>query len=185
MAKSKGTIRYAKALIGLSIENNLLEESYEDMKLLNKTCARSKEFTLLLKSPVVKTDQKIKIIDKIFSKQINKLTLMFIHLIANKKREGLLLDISNDFITLYKKHKKIETATVKIAKPMEEELRKEVINFIKKNGEENVELEEIVDEKIIGGVIVRMGNKQLDASVSSIISELKQTVNQNLYIKDF
>ena len=185
MGKSKGTIRYAKALMGLSIENNVLEDSYNDMSLLNKTCAKSRELRLLLKSPVVKTDQKTKILDKIFSKQVNKLTLMFIHLVANKKREGLLLDISNDFIALYKKHKKIETATVRVARPMGDELKKEVIEFVKKNGEENVELKEIVDENIIGGVIVRMGNKQLDASVSSMISELKQTVNQNLYIKDF
>ena len=88
-------------------------------------------------------------------------------------------------VFLYKENNKIETATVTTAAPLDEALRAEVINFIKKYGDDNVELTEKVDEKIIGGAIIRMGDKQLDASVSKAISELRQTFNKNLYIQDF
>ena len=93
--------------------------------------------------------------------------------------------IASSFIALYKVHNKIETATVITAVPLDEALRAEVINFIKKHGDDNVELTEKVDEKIIGGAIIRMGDKQLDASVSNAISELRQIFNKNLYVQDF
>ena len=93
--------------------------------------------------------------------------------------------IANSFITLYRAHKNIESATVTTAFPLDETLKKQVTNFIKTHGETEVDLTEKVDEKIIGGAIIRMGNKQLDASVRKSIAELKQTFSTNLYIKDF
>jgi F-type H+-transporting ATPase subunit delta len=86
---------------------------------------------------------------------------------------------------LYKENNKIESASVTTATPLDETLRAEVINFIKKHGNDNVELTEKVDENIIGGAIIRMGDKQLDASVSKTISELRQSFNSNLYLQDF
>ena len=59
------------------------------------------------------------------------------------------------------------------------------MSYIKKTGGDEVELTEIVNEDIIGGVIIKMGDKQLDASVTRKIKKLKKTFNKNLYIKDF
>ena len=185
MRQSRVTIRYAKALLQLAIEQNTLEQSYNDMVLLDSVCSESKELSLLLKSPIVKTDQKLSILKEIFEAKIGEVSMAFINIITAKKREGLLALIASSFISLYKAHNKIETATVTTAIPLNEELRAEVINFIKKHGDDNVELTEKVDEKIIGGAIIRMGDKQLDASVSKAISKLRQIFNKNLYIQDF
>ena len=185
MRQSRVTIRYAKALLQLAIEQNTLEQSYNDMVLLDSVCSESKELSLLLKSPIVKTDQKLSILKEIFEAKIGEVSMAFINIITTKKREGLLALIASSFISLYKAHNKIETATVTTAIPLNEELRAEVINFIKKHGDDNVELTEKVDEKIIGGAIIRMGDKQLDASVSKAISKLRQIFNKNLYLQDF
>jgi len=185
MQQSRVTIRYAKALFQLVIEQDTLEQSYRDMVLLDGVCTESKELSLLLKSPIIKTDKKLKILEEIFGSKISKVTMSFINIITTKKRERLLALIASSFITLYKAHNKIETATVITATPLDEALIAEVINFIKKHGEENVELTEKVDSTIIGGAIIRMGDKQLDASVSKAIYELRQIFNKNLYIQDF
>ena len=185
MKQSRVTIRYAKALFELVIEQDTLEQSYNDMVLLDKVCSESKELSLLLKSPIVKTDKKLKILEEIFGSKISKVTMSFIHIITAKKRESLLALIASSFITLYKAHNKIETATVITAAPLDEALIAEVITFIKKHGDDNVELTEKVDSTIIGGAIIRMGDKQLDTSVSKSISELRQIFNKNLYIQDF
>ena len=108
MKQSRVTIRYAKALFQLVIEQNSLEEAYSDMCLLNKICSESKEFSLLLKSPIVKTDQKLKIFDEIFSSKLGKTSMMFVNIITAKKRESLLASIAINFIKLYKIPKKIE-----------------------------------------------------------------------------
>jgi len=185
MEQSRVTIRYAKALFQLVIEQNTLEQSYNDMVLLDRVCSESKELSLLLKSPIVKTDKKLKILEEIFGSKISKTTMLFINIITTKKRESLLALIAGSFIALYKAHNKIEAATVITADSLDESLKSEVINFIKKHGEDNVELTEKVDSTIIGGAIIRMGGKQLDASVSKAIFELRQIFNKNLYIQDF
>ena len=185
MKQSRVTIRYAKSLLQLSIEQNSLEESYNDMILLDGVCSESKEFSLFLKSPIIKTDQKLKILGEIFSNKLGKTSMMFVNIITTKKRENLLASICKSYIIQHKIHKKIETAIVTTAKPLDEKLKEEVIKYIRKHGEHNVELTEIIDESIIGGTIIRLGDKQLDASVSNSISELKQKFNKNLYLKDF
>ena len=116
---------------------------------------------------------------------MDELSTSFINIIANKRREPLLDGIAKSYITLYRAHKNIETAHVTTAFNLDDELKKEVIGFIKKFEEKQVELTEKIDENIIGGAIIRMGDKQIDASVRTSIHKLKQKFNKNLYIKDF
>ena len=132
MAQSRATIRYAKALFQLAVEQDILEQSYQDMKFLDAVCKESKELVLLLKSPIVKTDKKLKILEEIFNSQIHKTTMSFIRIITAKKREGLLLLVAGSFINLYKKHNNIQPATVISATSLDESLRAEVITFIEK-----------------------------------------------------
>ena len=68
---------------------------------------------------------------------------------------------------------------------MDDDLKKEVINFANKENKSTIELVEKVDKNIIGGTIIRMDDKQLDASISSKLKSLKQTFSKNLYIQDY
>ena len=90
MKQSRATIRYAKSFIDISVENNVLDTSYNDMVMVNSICSSNKDFINLLKSPIIKTDLKIKVINELFSNTLSSLTLAFFKLIINKKREGLL-----------------------------------------------------------------------------------------------
>ena len=185
MKQTRAALRYAKSLFGLALEKNTLEQCRQDMQFIADTCANSRDLTLLLKSPIIKTDQKLSIFKEGFYYKISEVSVSFVNIITNKKRESLLEGIANSFITLYKAHKNIESATVTTAFPLDETLRKKVTDFIKTHGEKEVDLTEEVDEKIIGGAIIRMGDKQIDASVKKAITELKQTFSKNLYLKDF
>ena len=185
MKQSRATIRYAKALLQLSKEQNSIESSYADMLFVNKLCIDNKDFSALLKTPIVKTDLKIKILNEIFSNSISTLSLSFLILMTNKKRESLLLDISSAFIKLYKNENNIKEVTVTTAIPLDEEMKKELYSFIKKHHQSKVELIEKVDKNIIGGAVVRMDDNQLDASISTKLKSLKQTFSKNLYIQDY
>jgi len=155
------------------------------MILLDGVCSENKELSLLLKSPIVKTDHKLKIFDQIFTNKISKLSMMFISVIITKKRESLLEGIAQSFIDLYKQKNNIESATITTAVKISEELKTKVITYIKSQTNNKVELKEVVNENIIGGAVIRMGDKQMDASISTEISELRQTFNKNLYLQDF
>ena len=180
MKESKVSIRYAKALLQISIEKGLLKESYNDMLLIDSVCSENKNLINLLKSPIIKTDKKIKILEQIFVEKLGDLSMNFINIITSKKREVLLAEIASSFILLYKENNNIKPVTVTTAIPLTDKLKKEVIGFIKKYNAKDIELTEKVDEKIIGGAIIRMGDKQLDASISSEITELRKMFNKNL-----
>ena len=86
MIASKITKRYAKALIDLAIEQGKLENTYQDLVLLDKVCLENSDFILMLKSPIISTDKKLSVIDSIFSKKLSPLTLLYIEIITKKKR---------------------------------------------------------------------------------------------------
>ncbi len=185
MKEHRLTYRYAKALLGLAIEENKVEDCYRDMSLISTICFESRELTNFLKSPIIKTTTKKTVLNEVFSRKITEISEKFINIITTKKREYLLPEIAKNVISLYKQHNNIESATVITAFPLDEALREQIISFVKKETSKKVDLEEVVKKSIIGGAIIRMNNKQLDASISRTMNELKQTFNQNLYIKDF
>jgi F-type H+-transporting ATPase subunit delta len=184
MRNTRATSRYAKSLLELAKEQNTLELCKIDMASVVSLCQNSRELVLLLKSPVVKTDKKLAIIAEVFV-GLSPLVLSFIKLITKKKREALLFDIAQGFLDLYKIDQGIESATLTTAVALDEDTRQQVLDFIKKQGVSHVDLTEQVDESLIGGAILRLGDKQLDASVVRQIKDLKQSFNKNLYIKDF
>jgi F-type H+-transporting ATPase subunit delta len=184
MRNTRVTLRYAKSLLALAEEQNQLDVCKSDMETIVVACNDSRELSLLLKSPVVKTDKKLAILNEAFT-GFSQLSMAFINIITSKKREVLLEEIAERFLTVYKTHQGIETAVVTTATPLDEEMRASILSFVKQQGAGQVELTEKVDEKLIGGAIIRIGDKQLDASVIRQINDLKQTFNKNLYIKDF
>jgi F-type H+-transporting ATPase subunit delta len=184
MANTRVTLRYAKSLFELAKEQNALEACKADMETIIATCSASHEFSLLLKSPVIKTDKKLAIIAEVFT-GLSTFSNAFVVLITKKKRESLLVQIAQQFISVYKASLGIETATITSAQPLDDQLRTQVLEFIKKQGVQKVELSEKINKDLIGGAIVRIGDRQLDASILRQINDLKQSFNKNLYIKDF
>ena len=140
---------------------------------------------MLLKSPIIKTDKKIIIIEEVFSNKLSELTNGFIKIITSKKREAILDSVAKSFISLYKEKKNIISAKLVTATEIDNETREEVLDFIKKKGHKNVDLQEKIDKSIIGGAIINIGNKQIDASVSNKINEMKQNFSVNLYEQNY
>ena len=97
---------------------------------------------MLLKSPVIKTDKKIIIIEEVFSNKLSELTNGFIKIITSKKREAILDSVAKSFISLYKEKKNIISAKLVTATEIDNETREEVLDFIKKKGHKNVDLQE-------------------------------------------
>ena len=185
MIASKITTRYAKSLLDLAIETNQLKVCYKDLLAVETLCSESSEFTLMLKSPIINTSKKLTIIKSLFEQKLSRTTYLFIELITKKKRESLLHSISKNFIKLYKSHHKIITASVTTTIPLDKDLKGKVISFIKKKMDKDVELNEEINDDILGGAIIKVGDFQIDDSVKKQLKELKKSYNKNLFIKDF
>lgn len=175
--------RYAKALIDLSIEKGQLEQVFADMLLLQQICKSSRDFVNLLRSPIVKADAKRKIVSAITAGKISTLTSSFNALLVSKGRESNLPEIITSFISQYKAHKNIHTVKLATAVPVSDDLRKAVVEQVKKaSGYTNIELEESVDESLIGGFVLQVGDKLVDASISYDLRTIARQFENNDFI---
>ena len=86
--------RYAKSLLYLSLEKGKLDEVYADMQLVGATIDQSRDLELLLLSPVIKTDTKVKVLTLVFGSKIGEISNAFMTLLTNKGREGMLGEIA-------------------------------------------------------------------------------------------
>jgi F-type H+-transporting ATPase subunit delta len=180
---SKAARRYAKALLSFAKEQKEMENVAADMELIASTCKQSKELVTLLKSPVVKTEKKREIINKIFSGKIGSITLKFLEVMTKQNREDILAEIASAFQAVYREDKGIVTAEIVTAVPLSEEDRQKALKFIT-DIYQKVELTEKVDEDLIGGFIIRVGDKQYDESVASKLMALRREFSKNPYISE-
>jgi F-type H+-transporting ATPase subunit delta len=185
MRDIKVASRYANSLLKIAIEENSLAELHNDMVLVNDVCVKNKDLTLLLQSPIIKTDKKMAIMNEIFTGKISTIASSFISIIISKKREGILGDIAASFIETYKIHKNIKTAQVTSAIPLSLAQKEKVIATLQSTSNtESVDLTEIVDPSIIGGMILKVGDKQIDESIKRKLTDLEMEFDNNLYIAE-
>ncbi|HEY3430251.1 MAG TPA: ATP synthase F1 subunit delta [Cyclobacteriaceae bacterium] len=186
MADSRVASRYVKSLLGLAVEKGALEKVHEDMLLFSKVCEENRAFALMLRNPIIKHDKKREILEKVFKGKVNALTLAIFDIITRKNREPLLPAIAKEFHIAYNDHKNIGAASITSAVPLDSKLRAEIEQIVKKlSDKKQVEIEEKVDADMIGGFVLNIGDRQIDASIKNKLKALKLKFSQNPYIKEF
>jgi F-type H+-transporting ATPase subunit delta len=185
MEGTRVAARYAKSFIDLTMEQGLLEQAYADMKLVAEVAAENPELISLLKSPIIKTDKKQAVLKEIFGSKINKITSAYLQLITSRRRETYLPEVAEEFINQYKEKKKILTAVIITANGIDDNIRQRVMDLVKDSGNKEVELKEKINKAIIGGFILRVGDKQVDASIARKLNDLKRDFKENPFVKEF
>lgn len=177
MKGSKIASRYATALLEISIEQNKVDQVLSDMKYLLEVNNETRDFQLLLDSPIVKGDKKIAIFEELFG-QFEDVSMSFVKLITQNRRENFLPEIADAFDLQVKEHKGIVPITLISAVPLESATKERILEKVEKSVTGQLEVTELIDESLIGGFIVRMGDKQIDASVASQFNDLKQRLTR-------
>ena len=185
MTEIKLASRYAKALFDFSIEQDVLEQVKDDMKLVVSVCKQNREFRLMLESPIIYTDKKEAIIIEIFGKHIQKSSRHYLLIIIRKKRESLVEGIAYQFIEQYKEYKNITTAELATAIQLDPEVKNNVITLLEDQTKGEIELIEEIKEELIGGFVLSYKDYQYDSSIKKQIKELKKEFDTNLYIRGF
>ncbi|MBL7746567.1 MAG: ATP synthase F1 subunit delta [Chitinophagaceae bacterium] len=175
--------RYAKSLVDLAIEKGQLETVFADMSWLHSVCKTNRDFVNVLRSPIIKADVKKKIIEAVTNGRISEMTAAFNRLIVTKGRESNLPEITHAFIEAYKTKKNIHTIKLSTATPASDEIKKAIIEQVKKSaGFENVELEEKVDADLIGGFVLQIGDKLVDASIIYDLRAIAKQFENNDFV---
>ncbi len=182
MKGTRAALRYAKATLNLAKEKGFADEVNKDMILIDKTIAENSDLLIMLKSPIFKSNIKKSTLDKIFSNKINAISLGVINLLIDNKRIQLLPLVAKEFIIIYDFLKGIEVAQVTSAVPLTKELEAKLLIKVKQISGKEITLKNIVDPSIIGGFILRVGDKQYDSSISNRLSTLLAEFEDNQYI---
>lgn len=174
MSEFRVASRYAKAIFDLAIEMNNVDRVYEDMLLTEQVLKENRKLVILLKNPIVRYDYKLRVLNKVFDKHLDELTLRFFNLICRKNRAQILPETSKAFVSLYHNYKGIVRAKVSTAVKLSKQIGDDFEGIISKATGKKVELETRVDESLIGGYVLRIGDNQIDDSLKSKLNNLRR-----------
>jgi F-type H+-transporting ATPase subunit delta len=183
MSVNRIATRYAKSLLDLARETDQVEAVRADMQTFG-SALQSRDFVLLLKSPMVHADKKIAIMEAIFEGKLSRLTLDFLRICARKGREAFLTEIAAAFETQYRSLKNILSARLVTATAVEPGLQEELAARIRQAGLAGGEIqwETRVDPELIGGFVLELGDLRYDASVARQLDQLRKEVRQKVNI---
>ena len=174
--------RYAKSLIELAIEQGKLEEVHHDMVNFAQICNANRKFVLMLKNPIINHAKKLAVFNKIFEGKFDETSMKIFVIIAKKHREAVLPAIAREFHNQYNIHKGIQSATLTTAVPLDDGLRKEFQSLLSEITDKTIDLEEVVDESVIGGFKLMVGDRQVDDTIKSKLDALSLKFKEQVYI---
>lgn len=173
MASTKSAIRYATALMELSLAQGKVELIEKDLSRFEQVMQTSNDFRIFLNSPVIRNDKKIAIYRQILT-DFDELTMRFFGLVTKNSREHLLPEIARQFHRLMEKHRDIVSGTITTSSALDEVTKQTIIRKVSGSFKGKLSLKEEVNPSLLGGFIIRIDDKQIDASVASKLKQLKQ-----------
>ncbi|MEI6865244.1 ATP synthase F1 subunit delta [Flavicella sp.] len=182
MKGTRAALRYAKAVLNLAKETQNETEVNSSMLLIAETISESEELALVLGSPIVKVDDKIKALNAIFSEAVDQITLGLIGLLGQNKRLPLLVVVAKQYLILFDHDKLIDVAKVTTAVPLTTALNTKILAKIKELTGHDATIENVVNPDILGGFILRVGDIQYDSSISNNFNELKRQFDNRHFV---
>ena len=172
------TVRYVKALYQLASESKRLDNIITDINLLISCLLESPEFKLLMETPLVKAERKQSIFRGIFAEHLHDLTLRFLDLLIQNKREIYLKNICHYFLYYHKSKQGIKEAVITTAQPLTPKHRREIFDFISHKFNMAIDLNEKINPDIIGGFILQIEDQRINASLQYQLSKVKRELIQ-------
>lgn len=172
MNNGKISIRYAKALLSSAKQEKVEEQVYTEMVALESAFSQIELLKQAMSNPTLTKEDKIKLINSIFNNKVSKLTKSFINLVVDHGREDYFYRIALSFQDLYRKDKNIVVTHLTTAMEINEKIKTQIIKSIEKLEGSTVELRTEINPDIIGGYIIDVEGKRLDASISRQLSKL-------------
>jgi F-type H+-transporting ATPase subunit delta len=166
--------RYATALFELALESNAIDQVQADLKAFETLVASSPDLARLLRSPVFSADEQEKALDAVLDKAaISGIARNFLRVVAANRRLFAVGEIIRGFHAYVAKHKGEVTAQVTVAEPLNDARMAEIQDALKAVTGKDVHVDVAVDPALIGGLIVKLGSRMVDASLRTKLNSIK------------
>lgn len=181
MLITKVNRRYAKSLLDLAAERNELEKLRQDADYLVSLVVGSRDFRNMLKSPVISPDRKEKVLRAILEESLAELTMQFIIILVRKGRENQLEETFRAFQDLHREHMGIEMVVITTAHPLSDEQREEIAAKLREYTNGEVEVKAQVHPDQLGGLKIRVGDRQYNGSIAARLEQLSRSFSVNQF----
>ena len=173
MNDSKISVIYSRALFQSALEKKIIDKVNQDMIFIAEICRlpETKEF---LTSPIIPPSKKSAIFHKMLDGNVEIITLSLVDLVVKNGRENYLPAIARVFISETLKYNGITQSVLTTAIKIDSKVRKQISDLISEVFSTKVELEEKIDTGIIGGFILRIDDKYIDASIRNRLRKIKK-----------
>ena len=179
MSNSRAAIRYAKAVLDLAVDTKATDKVEKDMRNIVAIISGSAELKNMLASPVINAAVKKGTLLEVF-KGSDTMIQSLVNILIENRRLGLLNEVAEKYIILNESLKGKDLAYVTTAVPLSTELEKQILKKVTALTGKKVTIENKIDENIVGGFILRVGDLQYDASISNKLSNLKREFTNSL-----
>lgn len=181
MSEIQVASRYAKALIDLAEEQNSLEAIKADIESFIKTMRQNSQLQAVLNNPIIGPDKKFAILNQLFASSFHKIILSFFKIVVSKGRSEVLYGIAKEFINEYNIKKGIVHAVVTSADALTEEQKVKLTDLVTEATKAQIILETRIDPSLIGGFVLKVGDRQVDTSLASSLKKLKKEFAQKVF----
>lgn len=170
--------RYAQALYELAVEKNQLESLEKELLQIASVLETSEDLSKILYNPRVDAQEKIAFLEQLFKGQLSELTANFLGVVVEKSREMYLISMINEYVRLADEARNIAKATVYSAFKLNNKVLAQLKDKLAKITCKDTVLETVVQPELIGGIVVRIGDKVYDASVKNNLGRLRDQLKQ-------
>lgn len=174
MSHFRAASRYATAVLAIAYDLNTLDDVSKDFEYIERLIKEVREFTLFLKSPVINTEKKKRLLSELLQSKISELTFKFITLLASKDRESILPEIIQQFYRLRDERLGILNVKVRTAVQFMSDQEKQLMGQLEKALKKKIRIIYREDSSLKGGFTVQYDDTVWDASVNHQLDMLRQ-----------
>jgi len=174
--------RYAQALDEQAAQADVMERVDEDIALISDGLTNSRELENFFESPIISREKKSNVIKSLFGESVDPLTMKFLYLLVEKRREVIFSSIATSYRELRDEQSGITSVSVRVAHSLSDEDRETLLGSLEQLTEKKVRLSMSVDESIVGGMVVRVGDTVYDGSVVNQLAKLRERLESGSHV---
>lgn len=170
---------YGDALFSLAQEEDQIDELWKEAALIVEAVEENPEFLPVLCHPEMTVEKKLSLLQDVFQKELSQHMMGLLHVLVKKGRIGEILSVLDYFMEQVMAYKKIGEVTVRTPMPLSDEQREKIESKLLEVSEyETVSVDYQIDKSLLGGMVIRIGNRVLDNSIRSKLDAMTRELSK-------
>ena len=170
---------YGDALFSLALEENKLDEVWEEVKLLSSALQENKEFTNMMTHPDMTQEKGLALLEEAFGGKLSDVMMGFFQVLVKKGRFSEILSVLDYFQKEAKEYKKIGVVYVTSPTGLTEEQQSSIVERLTQiSGYQSLEMNYVVDPGLLGGIRIRIGDRVVDNSIQTKLEEMTRSLSK-------